>query len=156
MYPWFKRLAWNIICVQFSSTITNWKQKMFECSMFFPVSNNSLKLMFKCRIVLQFWFFNCIMFSFWMLNFQINALNINEKLYISFEFPKITSIYTWYPLSLSHEHPKVQVKRILVAQKYASKLQNIPITLEIPISCSQDHPKVQVKRIRSAQNSAKK
>ena len=31
----FKRLASNIRCVQFSSTITNWKWKMFGCSKFF-------------------------------------------------------------------------------------------------------------------------
>ena len=47
----------------------------------FCVSNKSIKLMFKCRIVIQFLIFNWIMFSFWMLNlmFQIDGLKINEK-----------------------------------------------------------------------------
>ena len=97
---------------------------MFEYSMFFLVSNKSLKPMCTCENVMQFLF-------------------------------SMTNIYTWDPLSRSRDRLKAQVKRIRVAQKYASKLQKIPITLDIPLSRSQDHPKVQVKRICRSRNSAK-
>ena len=43
----------------------------------------------------------------------------------------MTNIYTWDPLSHSEDRPKAQLKRILVARQYSSKLQRIPITLEI-------------------------
>ena len=84
----------------------------------------------------------------WWFENQWKILNIFQNCKIDKHLHlRSTFFFTW--------PPKVQVKRILVAWQYASKLQNITITLDIPISHSKDHPKVKVKRICRAQNSAK-
>ena len=93
---------------------------------------------------------NVWMFNVFLVCNKSLKMTFTCRIMIQFWF-FMTSIYTWDPLSHSQDHPKVQVKRILMAWQYASKIQKTYYTWD-PLSLSQDVLKVQVKRILVAHN----